>query len=197
MLLDSVRFDVLGVTESTLTSKNCDSDIDIPGYKFLRKDRVTEDGGWGCILYFAESLDVTEAFHLFPSEWNKLEAIWAEINLHSQKLLISVVYRPPMDTNFYVTLERQLENIWIKRKNIFIMGDLNSDLLKKRGDGKAVSETGTKLLNVINKFGLALLSHTRQHIREKTDQLGMIECSIAPGVLDPPPPPFPGRLFFW
>ena len=35
---------------------------------------------------------------------------------------------------------------------------------------------------------VALLSHTRHHIREKTDQLGMIECSIAPGVLDPPPP---------
>ena len=34
------------------------------------------------------------------------------------------------------------------------MGDLNSDLLRKRGNGRAVSEDGTKLLNVIDKFGL-------------------------------------------
>ena len=43
---------------------------------------------------------------------------------------------------------------------------------------------------------VALLSHTRQHIQEKTDQLGMIECSIAPGVLDPPPPPLPRPPIF-
>ena len=42
---------------------------------------------------------------------------------------------------------------------------------------------------------VALLSHTRQHIQEKTDQLGMIECSIAPGVLDPPPSPSPSAYF--
>ena len=134
------------------------------------------DGGGGCILYFAETLDVSDASHLFPSEWNNLETIWAEINLHSQRLLISVMYRPPADTKFYVSLERQLESIWIKRKNIFIMGDLNSDLLRKRGNGTAVSENGTKLLNVITKFGL--VNVIKQPTRITTTSQTLIDVSL-------------------
>ena len=44
-------------------------------------------------LYYQESLDVTENIKLFPAELDTLEAIWVEFKLHSQRLLLSVMYR--------------------------------------------------------------------------------------------------------
>ena len=82
LLLEKVRFDVLGITESKLTSKIRDEDIMIPGYKFFRKDRPVEDGGGGCVLYYAESLDIVEMQDCFPANLNTLEAIWAVLKFH-------------------------------------------------------------------------------------------------------------------
>ena len=58
LLLKKLKFDVLGITESKLTSKIQDEDILIPGYKFFRKDRPVEDGGGACVLYYAETLNI-------------------------------------------------------------------------------------------------------------------------------------------
>ena len=45
------------------------------------------------MLYYQESLDVTENIKLFPAELDTLEAVWVEFKLHSQRLLLSVMYR--------------------------------------------------------------------------------------------------------
>ena len=45
MLLQKVKFDVLGIKESNFMSKIRDEDIMIPGYKFFRKNRPVLDGG--------------------------------------------------------------------------------------------------------------------------------------------------------
>ena len=44
LLLEMTNLDVLGITESKLTSDNGDKDIQIPGYKCLRRDRTIADG---------------------------------------------------------------------------------------------------------------------------------------------------------
>ena len=46
--------------KSKLTSKIRYEDIMIPGYKFFRKGTPVEDGGGGCVLYYAESLDIVD-----------------------------------------------------------------------------------------------------------------------------------------
>ena len=89
----------------------------IPGYKFFRKDRPVEDGGGGCVLYCAESLDIVLIQNCFPANLNSLEAIWAELKFHSQNLALSIMYRPPKDTNFFGMLERQLDHLQEKEKH--------------------------------------------------------------------------------
>ena len=108
----------MGITETKFTGKIKDEELDIKGYTFVRKDRKKEDGGGGCMLYYQESLDVTENIKLFPAELDTLEAIWVEFSLHSQRLLLSVMYRSQKHVDFYETLDKQLEHIWEKRKNI-------------------------------------------------------------------------------
>ena len=74
-----------------------------------------EDGGGGCMLYYQESLDATDNIKLFPAELDTLEAIlWVEFKLHSQRLLLSVMYRSQKLVDFYETLGKQLEYIWEK-----------------------------------------------------------------------------------
>ena len=60
-LLETTKFDILGITETELTSKTKDEGLDINRYKFIRKDRGKEDwggGGGGCLPYYTEDLDL-------------------------------------------------------------------------------------------------------------------------------------------
>lgn len=116
LLLEKVKFDVLGITENKLTSKIRNEDIMIPGCTFFQKDRPVEDGGGGCVLYYAKSLDIAEIQNCFPANLNTLEAIWAELKFHSQNLALSIMYRPPKDTNFFSMLERKLDCICKKKE---------------------------------------------------------------------------------
>ena len=58
VLLQTAKFDMLGITETKLISRTTDEQLDIEGYKFIRKDREKEDGGGGCMLYYLEDLDL-------------------------------------------------------------------------------------------------------------------------------------------
>ena len=44
--------DMLGITETKLSSRTGNEELDIDGYKFVWRDRVKEDGGRGCLLYY-------------------------------------------------------------------------------------------------------------------------------------------------
>ena len=117
---------ILGITETKLTRETKDEELDINRYKFIRKDRGKEDGGEGCSVYYTENLDLYELDIIDT----KLEAIWIEVKLHSQRISLSVIYRPPKDQNFFDTFSEELEKIWLKKNNILITGDLNADLFR-------------------------------------------------------------------
>ena len=90
------------------------------------------------------------------------------------------MYRPPKDTNFFSTLERQLDFICKKKKNILIMGDLNSNVLRNtRHDAVANvndSDQGRKITNVLRKFALINVIKEPTRITETTKTL--IDLSI-------------------
>ena len=44
LLLSTTKFDIMGITETKFTGKIKDEELDIDGYKFVRKDRKKEDG---------------------------------------------------------------------------------------------------------------------------------------------------------
>ena len=84
-------------------------------------------------------------------EAKEIEAIWIEIHLCSQRLMIGTVYRPPDDSEFYSNFQTSLEKIWSERTNVLILGDLNSDLMLY-GKPEEEKYLGRKLLKVLNNF---------------------------------------------
>ena len=59
VLIEATQIDILGITETKLSSKIGDEDNEIEGYKTFRGDRSRNDGG-GCVMYYKENLDITE-----------------------------------------------------------------------------------------------------------------------------------------
>ena len=102
-------------------------------------------------MYFREELDGFERDDL--KKQSSIEASCIEITVSSQKLLIGSIYRQPDDLNFYGNFQKALEQIWMKRNNILILGDLNSGLLFRR---KTPEDTylGRKLLKVLNSYNM-------------------------------------------
>ena len=66
--------------------------IYIRGYKIARRDRTDGRKGGGSLIYFAEDLNTYDSSEL--SSNSSLEAAWIDLSLHSQRLLISSIYRP-------------------------------------------------------------------------------------------------------
>ena len=75
-----------------------------------------------------------------------------QLPLTTPCISIKLIYRPPKDLSFYEKLEKldkQLQHISRRRNNIFIIGDLNSDVSSKP------SENGSKLKQILRKHGLS------------------------------------------
>ena len=148
ILLQESRIDILVITESHLDKSVGDSVMKIDGYGLERYDR--DKHGGGCFIYFNECLEIT------PIGWIDnlgTESIWMDLYVHSQHYLIAGIYRPPNRFDFYDQLKSILETIWIKRKNIILLGDLNSDILF-RGKTAEQTQLGKRLLRVTNQFSL-------------------------------------------
>ena len=103
------------------------------------------------LIYYKESLNVYIEEKL--GQYEGFEAAWINIAARSQTWLLGVVYRHPKDTAFYDKLDKVLEQVWLKRLNVIILGDFNSDLYMK---GKSKDDTyyGRRLLKVLNRYGL-------------------------------------------
>ena len=71
-----------------------DTDIDIDDYSIIRKDRLDQKNHWGGVLfYFRNHLEILQI--TIPNV--KIEDLWLELIVKSQKLLVGCIYRPPND----------------------------------------------------------------------------------------------------
>ena len=84
ILLNEVKCDILGITETHLTSFTPDFPLKLPGFDFVRKDRASSKGG-GVLIYYQESLTVHQDL-----KWDiqELEAVWINVTMCSQSTLI-------------------------------------------------------------------------------------------------------------
>ena len=96
LLLQHTNFDLLALTETHLTDQIDDSEVYIDGYEIIRMDRKNRSGG-GCAIYYKNFLDVVV---ITKYDTPELEALWVELKLCSQRLLIGTIYRPPDQTKF-------------------------------------------------------------------------------------------------
>ena len=186
ILLQHTPVDFLAITETHLNSDIKDNEVFINGYIILRKDRPDGSPWGGCALYYKENLDV-QIINKYMSD--KIEAIWAELLLNSQRLLIGCIYRPPDDLSFFNNFEITLDKIRLTRKNFLITGDLNSDLLNKSKPDE-MKTSGKKLIKILRSNSCTNLITKPTRVTESTksiiDLIIVNSCSKvkSSGVLD-------------
>ncbi|XP_031333938.1 uncharacterized protein LOC116163950 [Photinus pyralis] len=107
-MLQAASYDVLGVTETWLTDQINTDVIQIPGYNFIRIDRITTTRGGG------------------------VEQLWINLKLNKTNLVLGVMYRRQefAGAEFFEAFEDSLSIAITYGSRILYMGDLNIDLLK-------------------------------------------------------------------
>ena len=129
--------DLIAFNETRLDANITDNMINLDGYDVVRKDR-SRNGGGVCI-YLRSSINYKIRDDLFPSE---LEAVCIEIiKPHSKPFLVTTVHRPPSaSSDFFDLFEKLIKAIDNENKEMYVLGDLNCDMLKTDKD----SNTPTK-----------------------------------------------------
>ena len=165
-LLHETRLDILAIIETKLDSNTSDSEVNVDGCITARKDRNKHGGG--VLIYYRDNI-ISHNEDKFGKR-QELEALWINICCQSQTWLIDCVYQPPDKHSFYIIFDDVLAKIWMKRKNIVILGDLNSDLLMK-GKSKEYKYLGRRLLKILNLYDLKNVINQPTQIAEKTQTI--------------------------
>ncbi|XP_046666489.1 uncharacterized protein LOC124358238 [Homalodisca vitripennis] len=138
-VIDDFQFDLLGITESWLSSEIPSHVFDVPCYSLHRCDRPTGlgDGGGGIVLYVKQEIKFVRLY--LQNVDNSIEYISGVVNLKGLKLLLCIAYRPP-DVP-YSTLSSLIHALYIDESpgvdSVILLGDLNVNLLnQKRADVK-------------------------------------------------------------
>ena len=138
----NTNIQILGLSETWLSDVIPTQLVDLPGYTMYRNDRKfvnpvtnqTKKGGGVC-LFISNNLNCM-VHHLAELDKSTadIESQWVELSFANQKnVIVCNLYRPPQgDTNQYLKyIESCLECFDYVRKDLFIMGDANIDVLDK------------------------------------------------------------------
>ena len=128
---DKNEVHVLGLSETKLNAIHPDTVFEINGFqKPFRKDRLANSGG-GVLVYVKEGISCTRRSDL---EQESLECVWLEIKpVNSKSFLLGNIYRPPSSTiQWNENFEECIENVLQEDKEIYLMGDINRDLLNNQ-----------------------------------------------------------------
>ena len=123
LLLYVCHFDILAITETHLNCKISNSQLEIENYRMVRRDRSSEMVGGGCLVYIANHLCFTR---LKSRESTGIEGIWLKIMFESSTFIVGSIYRPPSDSEFFQRVYITLERVWLKYRNVLVIGDLNA-----------------------------------------------------------------------
>ena len=142
-MLSNHVFDILAINESKIDPSIPDSEINIPSYKSIRKDRNRNGGG--VVIYVREQISFRDRNDLVS---DSLEMICIEIERpHSKPFLLSAWYRPPnSELNIINEYELFLFKCDSESKEMIIMGDLNCDF------GKSPPDTYTNRIISLNNL---------------------------------------------
>ena len=88
-------YDIIGFSESWLTDSISDAEVELAGYKIIRKDRVSnvKTRGGGVVWYFKDGINVVLRDEICSDKFP--EAIFCSIESNGDKTLLGLCYRPP------------------------------------------------------------------------------------------------------
>ena len=167
ILIDCKKVDIFSLSEIFINDDTV-IDFEIPGYKLIKLPRKNgPDGGVG--LYIRDQIPFVKREVLDDPDDPDIEGIWIEIFPDSTKSFVfCVAYRPP-DTSEYLPKEfttklcKKIELVNIEKKEVIIMGDLNTNYLVKDDHYRM------KEMVMVNAF--AQLIETATRITEETATL--------------------------
>ena len=160
----------------------------LDGYDVVRKDR-SRNGGGVCI-YLRSSINYKVRNDLVPTE---LEVVGIEITKpHSKPFLVTTVYRPPSaSSEFFDHFEKLIKAIDNENKEMFILGDVNCDMLKPVRDSNIPTKKRkslyelyqlTQLINEATPVTMtttSLIDHIVTNTPEKICHSGVIHTGIS------------------
>ena len=130
------------LTPTVLAISETKVDASFPNVQFLlddyfnpgdfRKDRTSHGGG--LMIYIRKG---TPCKRLQQYEEKNIESICFEIAINKRKWLIFAIYRPPYNSNlqsFFQYLNRMTDKAFDKYENIIILGDINIDIKRDKGE---------------------------------------------------------------
>ena len=99
-LLSEVKFDVIAITETHLSSDIENNEILVDDYNIIRQDRDNGRSSWGgTAIYFKCSLNGYCKININKFQ---IESSWLELNIRSQTVLIGSVYNPPGNNKIFI-----------------------------------------------------------------------------------------------
>ncbi len=141
-LVKSHKIDVLTMSETWLNSTVTNGEIAIDDYKIYRLDRLHKKGGGVCV-FAKKVLKVTILNELTSTSESNFQQLWIKLqNKKMKTIIICVTYRPPdcplncIQDDFRQNYVQALS----MNKPIFILGDLNCNLLKDCPEKRAITE---------------------------------------------------------
>ncbi|CAB4025123.1 Hypothetical predicted protein [Paramuricea clavata] len=146
------QYDILTISESWLNSTVKNSEVEIEGYRLLRLDRLGKRGGGVCV-FTRNSLKTKIIKDISVISSTGFHQLWILIQHKKMKsIVLCVAYRPP-DCPVSCFVDDFMDNYsyaLILKKDIFVVGDLNCNLLKSGPESDALNE----LCSSLNLFQL-------------------------------------------
>ncbi len=182
------QIDLIAFNETRLDANITNNMINLDGYDVIRKDR-SRNGGGVCI-YLRSSINYIVRNDLVPSE---IEAVCVEIiKPHSKPFLVTTVYRPPSaSSEFFDNFEQLIKAIDNENKEMYILGDLNCDMLKTDKDASTPTKKVRSLYELyqlsqlideatrITMTAVSLIDHIVTNTSENISDSGVIHTGIS------------------
>lgn len=122
------KFDVVAITETWLTPDILNEAVRIPGYNFIRNDRINRGGGTGIYVSSNLKYEIIDSINSTPNA--DLEQLWIKIQLNNKSLAFGNIYRPPTGNLRLCVdqLDDVLSTIVPVVDDVICVGDVNVNL---------------------------------------------------------------------
>ena len=171
--LEEKKVHIASINETFLRPKH---KITIPGYKIIRKDCSTGQGGGVALIVKDNILFDTFELNINNNKGN-VEYVTIKINTKSLNELIICSYYSPKG----IVYEQLFEKLVNKSNNLLIMGDFNAKHVNLGSE--ETNHYGTKLIDILNYYNLFVVqnnNHTRyDSFRDKMDTIDYIITSLS------------------
>ena len=182
VILDKQLLDILVINETKLDNTVDDSHFTHPNYDTYRRDRISDGGGGGLMVFVKKGLKLVSV-NLNTIEDNDVEIIDLIIEPRpNYKISVFACYRPPHSINesrFFSVLEKKLtETISsAKSKETIILGDLNYNVILNE-TGQVKDRDRNILDEFINTHGYFNTIKKGTRLNSKTDCSTLLDVCL-------------------